>query len=177
METLGAALGLPAIRQKVMLLFHVFHSWCHSMVPFMDLGDKKKLLMFILVLSSALSTPWTQSWHILPIFFLSLWPASSHFHLSSIQTPSYLDYSSSPYPLLLYRNSVRIQICYLPARVLNQHKGLLWMEQTVALWTGADIISRVVTFSCPSPTFFFTYFFPFTLISSFKLSTHACHLL
>lgn len=133
METLGAALGLPAIRQKVMLLFHVFHSWCHSMVPFMDLGDKKKLLMFILVLSSALSTPWTQSWHILPIFFLSLWPASSHFHLSSIQTPSYLDYSSSPYPLLLYRNSVRIQICYLPARVLNQHKGLLWMEQTTAL--------------------------------------------
>ena len=62
-------------------------SWCHSMVPFMDLGDKI-LLMFILVLSSALSTPWTQSWRLLPIFLLSFyWPVSSRSQLSSIQTP------------------------------------------------------------------------------------------
>lgn len=50
-------------------------------------GDKT-LLTFILVLSSALSTPWTQSWCLLPIFLLSFyWPVSSHFQPLLFKTP------------------------------------------------------------------------------------------
>lgn len=129
-----SSLGTPSHQSKGML-FSIFSpvDVRACMVPFMDLGDKK-LLMFILALSSSLSTPWTQSWHILPVFPLSFyWSASSHFWLSSIQSTSYLDYSTSPYLCSATEMVLELRsVIFFQLGSWTNTKGIHWMEQTVA---------------------------------------------
>lgn len=133
METLGAALGLPAIRQKVMLLFDVFHSWCHSMVPFMDLGDKKIVDVHSCPKFSPLN---------------SLESILTHF---TNLPPLFADQPQALFTFLLFKPpptwiiSLHPTLCSFTEIVLGfrsvisllgswtNTKGCLWMEQSIAL--------------------------------------------